>query len=96
MTESIDKRPNTPEYVEVTKTNVIDRGENIEFEFKFAGQISEQRMQELWSDSESTVHKTMLSKLQEKGWLSDDGKRELIPFSNAGKYSDDGKTWTFD
>ena len=38
----------------------------------------------------------MLSKLQEKGWLSEDGKSELIPFNNAGKYSDDGKTWTFE
>ena len=96
MDESMRKLP-TPtkrEYIEVTETNVEDRGDTVLFKFRFARPVSDTEIHRLWSNTDGAVNKIVQNKLREKGWVSSDGKEELVPMSSDGQASPDEKTWT--
>jgi len=95
MKESMQEPPAAGEYVEVTKSDIRDSGDAVEFEFRFAAPVSNENMDAFWANPESTVKKTVIGKLSEKGWVSSDGASELVPVLSVGRVSSDGKIWKF-
>ncbi|QQG37796.1 MAG: hypothetical protein HYS26_04200 [Candidatus Kaiserbacteria bacterium] len=89
-------KPNTPEHVEVVKTDVIDYGNKISFTFTFAQPQKWQFIHDLWhGDRNHTMPTTIWKKLQEKGWAGEAyGEETYGSLTSYMSASPDWKTWT--
>lgn len=87
MKERLDGRANTPEYIEVVKTDIEDRGEAVAFTFEFPGQISAEVFDAMFDDPDSTVAHTIDQTLGAKGWRKNEN------WNSHAQMIDDGKVW---
>lgn len=95
--KALDKKPNTPEYVELVSSGITEDEDNITFTFTFARPMSEDEIDELYHSTTGMFHDIIFGKLHEKHWTepAEEGFEDvLIPFSMESSRGADGKTWT--
>lgn len=65
------------------------------FEFEFDQPLSDQEASDRCAASGSDVNRIVTGKLQEKGWLGDDGA-ERVPMQANMRQGRDGRIWRFE
>ena len=90
------KTPNSPEYVEVVKSDIRESADEVEFEFNFARKIRHWEVEDLMNNREGTLWQTIAPVLFKKGWVSENGEDALVPMQVPPPIvSEKGKRWTF-
>ena len=85
--------PNTPDYIEILKVGVEDKGNRLLFTFRFARRMTEDTIYEFFQDPASTVWTTVSKKLHEKGWTDEKSNYLGTIIETPPRPSEDRKTW---
>ena len=95
MLEEVPKRPNTPEHVELVKTDIRDTGDVVEFDFLFAAPLTYVQIYSQLNNRESAISQTIKKKVKEKGWTQDDDDtKEPVSVMRGVEYGQHPNSWT--
>ena len=95
MIEALPKLPNAPEYIEVLKHEIDDKGDRVLFTLQFASPVTHDQIDAYFQDPGSTVWTVITNKLSEKGWADERGNYLGNVIETSPYPSRDRKRWVF-
>ncbi len=86
-------KPNSPEHVEVVKTEVREVGGSVEFDFLFARAVEQDEITHLSTKRGGTIWSLVNSTFRKNGWMAPGQNLNEITFNMSTAMSPDRKRW---